>query len=94
LEVVDFTIIGNMYRSILISLRLVTSLDVYDAQSSVCQSDLAINIESYVIRATMMDDTYHVLEESFVIESYKPSYSAEDSCPPLIRPCTPHIKGF
>ena len=83
LKVVDFTVVGDVHRSLFVMLRLVTSFDVYDAKSSVCQSDLTITVEACVIRTSMFDDTYHVLEESFVIESDESSYAAEDSCPPL-----------
>ena len=42
----------------------------------------------------MLDDAYHALEESFVIESYESSYATEGSCPPVRRASAPHIKGF
>src|SRR5438270_7471137 len=69
--IVDFAIVGNPNRAILVAQRLMSQRDVNDAQASVPEGDMTIDIKTAVIRTSMDQGLIHRVDPSG-IDSFIP----------------------
>jgi hypothetical protein len=60
--IVDFAVVRYLQPSVFISHRLVTGCDVYNAKSTVSQTDSTINKHTTVVRTAMFDHIAHPFE--------------------------------
>src|SRR6185312_2902903 len=61
--VVDFAVVGNVQSVVFVSHRLMTALDVYDAEATVTETDWAIDEHAFIVRTTMRDDVTHSCQQ-------------------------------